>query len=282
MSLLRRMRRNRLCVFGGTVTLAFLVGGLVGAVMLAVPSLHHLYLQEDLINSLAPPGSHGLLGTDNLGRSLLARSLVGLAISIGVGIVVTTFSVVAGGITGLSAGYYGGRLDQVVSGVIDVTWGFPIILVAVVLAGVFLPGLTVVILAIALINWAGFARVLRGEALSLRERDFVKSARALGVPNLRIIRDHLVPNVIAPTLVLASYYLAITIIAEAGLSFIGVGVQPPTPSLGVMIADGRDYWTVDAWVVVIPGILLAVLVIGLNALGDGLRDVLDPRLRERG
>ncbi len=161
------------------------------------------------------------------------------------------------------------------------TWGFPVILLAVVLAGVLAPGIKTVVLAIALIIWAGFARILRGEALSLRERDFVKAARALGVPPLRIIWRHLVPNVVAPTMVLTSYYLAISVIAEAGLSFIGVGIQLPTPSLGAMIADGQNYWSVSAWIVVLPAAVLATLVIGLNALGDGLRDVLDPRMRGR-
>ena len=155
------------------------------------------------------------------------------------------------------------------------------ILLAVVLAGVLQPGLGIVILAIACIIWAGFARILRGEALSLRERDFVKASRALGVPPLRIIQRHLIPNVVAPTIVLTSYYLAIAVIAEAGLSFIGVGIQLPTPSLGAMIADGQSYWSVSAWIVALPAAALAILVVGLNALGDGLRDILDPRMRGR-
>jgi peptide/nickel transport system permease protein len=278
---LRRAARSRLFVAGSALTAVYLLIALGGLVILAVPSLHHTYLNQDLSTAFSAPGSNGLLGTDGLGRSMLSRLVVGIAVSLGISSAVTVFSIAVGGVIGLTAGYFGGRYDQLVSAVIDVTWGFPVILLAVVLAGVLQPGVWIVILAIACINWAGFARILRGEALSLRERDFVKASRALGVPSLRIIQRHLVPNVVAPTIVLTSYYLAVAVIAEAGLSFIGVGIQLPTPSLGAMIADGQTYWAVSAWIVLLPAIALAVLVIGLNALGDGLRDILDPRMRGR-
>src|SRR5262249_19052154 len=155
-----------------------------------VPSLHHLYLDQNLANALAPPGSHGLLGTDQLGRSMTWRLVVGCAVSLGISVSVTVVSIAIGGVLGLTAGFFGGRYDRIVSGVIDITWGFPVILLAAVLAGVLQPGVWIVVLAIALINWAGFARILRGDALSLRERDFVRAARALGVPSRRIITRH--------------------------------------------------------------------------------------------
>lgn len=275
------LARNRSAVMGGVTTAVFVLFGVVGLVMLAVPRFQNLYLNQDLSKALLPPPAD-LLGTDALGRNLVARVVVGMGVSLGVGLIVTVTSLLAGGALGILAGYYRGRLDTLVSGVVDVTWGFPIILLAVVLAGVLAPGLPTVILAITLINWAGFARIVRGEALSLRERDFVKAARALGVPDWKIMLRHLAPNVVGPTLVMGSYYVAITIIAEAGLSFIGVGAQPPTPSLGQIISDGRNYWSIDAWVVVMPGFVLAMVVWGLNTLGDGLRDVLDPRIRVRG
>jgi peptide/nickel transport system permease protein len=278
---LRRARRSRLFVVGCSITAVYLVVAAIGLVILAAPSLHDTYLNQNLSSAFSGPGSSGLLGTDQLGRSMLSRLAVGVAVSLGISSVVTVFSIVVGGVVGLTAGFFGGRYDQLVSAVIDVTWGFPVILLAVVLAGVLRPGVWIVVLAIACINWAGFARILRGEALSLRERDFVKASRALGVPPLRIIWRHLVPNVVAPTIVLTSYYLAIAVIAEAGLSFIGVGIQLPTPSLGAMIADGQTYWTVSGWIVLLPAGALAILVIGLNALGDGLRDILDPRMRGR-
>lgn len=278
---LARARRSRLFVVGCAITSVYVVLALIGLVILLVPSLHHLYLDQNLSDALSPPGTNGLLGTDELGRSMLWRLMVGCAVSLGVSISVTAFSILFGGAVGLTAGFFGGRYDQAVSAVVDVTWGFPVILLAVVLAGVFAPGIWIVVLAIACINWAGFARILRGEALTLREREFVKASRALGVRPRMIIQRHLIPNVLAPTIVLTSYYLAIAVIAEAGLSFIGVGIQLPTPSLGAMIADGQTYWTISSWVVLLPAAALAILVIGLNALGDGLRDILDPRMRGR-
>jgi peptide/nickel transport system permease protein len=180
------------------------------------------------------------------------------------------------------AGYFGGKLDFLLTGVIDVTWGFPVILLAVMLSGVISPGFWTVVLAIGLINWAGFARIIRGEVLSLRERDFVRSARALGAGPGRIMLRHLVPNVMPSTLVMAAYYLAIAIIAEAGLSFLALGVQPPTPRLGQLLAEASGYLSVDEWFVIVPGTALVLIVIGLNTVGDALRDILDPRLKVRG
>ncbi len=153
------------------------------------------------------------------------------------------------------------------------------ILIAVILTGAFGPGLTALVLAIGLINWAGFARIVRGEVLSLREREYIQAARAIGVGDLRLVVRHILPNVLGPALVMASYYVALAIIVEAGLSFIGMGAQPPLPSLGVMIADGRNYMLLDHWISTIPGLAIIFVVMGLNLLGDGLRDTFDPRLK---
>jgi peptide/nickel transport system permease protein len=141
------------------------------------------------------------------------------------------------------------------------------------------PGIPAVILAVSVVNWAGFARIIRAQTLSLRERAFVEAARALGVPSWKIILRHLVPNTVGVSLVMATYYIAVTVIAEVGLAFIGLGAQPPTPSLGQMIANGRNYLYNDPWVAIIPGLAIALIVLGLNTLGDGLRDIFDPRLR---
>ena len=279
---LRVARRDRAAVFGVVVTSAFLLTGIAGLLILGIPGLHDLYLKQDLGAALRPPLDHGVFGTDPLGRDLLARVVAGTGVSLAIAAVVTAISLLVGGVVGILAGYYRGKLDLVLSGVVDVTWGFPIILIIIILAGVLSPGLTTVVLGIALINWAGFARIIRGEVLALREQEFVRAAKAMGTPDRRIMLRHLAPNVIAPTLVLGSYYVAITIIAEAGTSFIGVGAQPPTPSLGQIIAEGQNYWSRDVWVVALPGAVLALIVLGLNALGDGLRDLTDPRLRTRG
>ncbi len=276
------LTRSRATLVGGTLTAAFLLTGLTGLLMIAVPGLKHLYLDQDLRSALQPPLENGLFGTDPLGRDLLARVVAGTGVSLAIAAIVTALSLLVGGVVGILAGYYGGKLDLFLSGVIDITWGFPIILIIIILAGVLSPGLSTVVIGIALINWAGFARIIRGETLKLRELDFIRAARAIGVPGWRIMLRHIAPNVVAPTLVLGSYYVAITIIAEAGTSFIGVGAQPPTPSLGQIIAEGQNYWAADVWVVAIPGVVLALIVLGLNSLGDGLRDLVDPRLRTRG
>jgi peptide/nickel transport system permease protein len=275
--------RSRAALVGGILTTVFVLTGIAGLIMIAVPSLNGLYLDQDLSAALEPPLSgHGLFGTDPLGRDLLARVVAGTGVSLAIAAIVTAISILVGGVVGILAGYHGGKPDLVLSGVIDITWGFPIILIIIILAGVLSPGLTTVVLGIALINWAGFARIIRGEALKLREQDFVRAARAIGAPSSRIMLRHIAPNVLGPTLVLGSYYVAITIIAEAGTSFIGVGAQPPTPSLGQIIAEGQNYWAQNLWVVAIPGTVLVLIVLGLNTLGDGLRDLVDPRLRTRG
>jgi peptide/nickel transport system permease protein len=263
---LRIFARNRSALFGAIITAAFLLTGIAGLVMIGFSSLHHLYLDQNLSHALSRPPEHGPFGTDPLGRDLLARVVAGIGVSLAIAAIVTALSLLVGGVVGILAGFYGGRIDALLSGVIDITWGFPVILVIV----------------IPLINWAGFARIIRGEVMVLREQDFVRAALALGASPLRIMVRHLAPNVIAPTLVMGSYYVAITIIAEAGTSFIGVGAQPPTPSLGQIISDGQNYLTRDVWVVAIPGAVLALIVLGLNAFGDGLRDFVDPRLRTRG
>jgi peptide/nickel transport system permease protein len=271
---------NKLALLGTFVTLCFVLVGLTGAVVVLTPGLKHLYLDQDLLAPLKPPLSSGhLLGTDNFGRDLAWRVAAGTGISLLVGFAVTLLSVLIGLVVGSLSGYFGGKLDALVSGIVDLTWGFPLLLVAVIVVGILSPGLTSVIVAVAAVNWAGFARIIRAEAISLREREFVEAARALGVRDLRIVARHVIPNTLASTLVMSSYYIAYTVIAEAGLSFIGMGAQPPTPSLGQLIAAGRDYLYVDAWVAIVPGIAIALIVLGLNALGDGLRDIFDPRLR---
>lgn len=271
---------NKLALLGAILTMIFVVVGVVGAVVLLVPQYQHLYLQQDLRHNLLPPLSGGhLLGTDQFGRDLMWRAMAGTGISLLAGVAVTALSMPVGMALGAISGYYGGASDRLVGGLIDITWGFPVILVAVIIAGMLQPGLWSVILAVSVVNWAGFARIIRAQVLSLREREFVEAAHALGVPDWKIIVRHLVPNTIGTTLVMASYYIAITVIAEAGLSFIGLGVQSPTPSLGQLISTGRAFLYVDAWAAFVPGLVIALIVLGLNTLGDGLRDIFDPRMR---
>jgi peptide/nickel transport system permease protein len=271
---------NKLALLGGILTIAFFAIAIVGAVILKLAQYHDLYLDQNLRGALKHPGAGGsLLGTDGLGRSMAWRLVAGSAVSLWAGLAVTVLSITVGLALGSVAGYAGGWVDRVISALIDLTWGFPVILVAVIFVGMLQPGLTAVILAISVVNWAGYARIVRAQVLSLKERAFVEAARALGVPTWKIIVRHLVPNMLGTMLVMASYYIAVTVIAEAGLSFIGLGAQPPTPSLGQMVAEGRKFLNKDPWIVILPGTTIALIVLALNTLGDGLRDIFDPRLR---
>ena len=271
----RRLARNKLALLGSLVAALYVLVGLVGPFLTPYD-----YAEQDLLAASLPPFSPGhLLGTDQVGRDMLSRLVVGIRISLLVGFGVTLISMVIGTLAGALAGFYRGWVDTLISGIVELTWGFPLILIAVILAGSLGPGLLAAVLAVGLINWAGFARIVRGEVLTLREAEYVQAARATGVSNGRILVRHVLPNVLAPALVMASYYVALAIIVEAGLSFIGMGAQPPLPSLGVMIAEGRNYMLQHHWVTTIPGLAIVSVVLGLNLLGDGLRDVLDPRLR---
>jgi peptide/nickel transport system permease protein len=274
----RQLSGNKLALVGSVIAVLF------GLIAIFGPMLApYDYAHQDLLNSYAKPFSDGhLLGTDQLGRDELSRLLEGIRISMGVGMVTTAAVLIIGSVVGMVAGYYRGWVDTIINGAVEMVWGFPLILIAVIIIGAMGPGLTGVIIAVAFINWAGFARIVRGEVLALREKEFIAGAKALGKGDLEIMLKHLLPNVMASALVMGSYYVAVAIIVEAGLSFIGMGAQPPLPSLGQMVADGRSYLQEDHWISTIPGVTIVLLVLGLNLVGDGLRDILDPRLkRER-
>jgi ABC-type dipeptide/oligopeptide/nickel transport system permease subunit len=272
------LSRNKLALVGTIIVLLFVLAAIFGP--LAAP---YDPAYQDLLSAREGPGAAGhLLGTDSLGRDELSRVLQGIRTSIAVGLLPTLIALVVGSLVGMVSGYYRGWVDKILNGLVEMVWGFPLILVAIIIAGALGPGLTPVILAVGFLNWAGFARIVRGEVLALREKEFVVGARALGKRDREIMVKHLLPNVLPSALVMGSYYVAVAIIVEAAFSFIGLGAQPPTASLGQMVADGRSYLQEDPWMSAVPGIAIVLLVLGLNLLGDGLRDVLDPRLkRER-
>jgi ABC-type dipeptide/oligopeptide/nickel transport system permease subunit len=231
--------------------------------------------------TLRPPGPSHPLGTDALGRDLLSRVLYGGQVSLMVGVGVEILVALIGTLIGLLAGYYGGWLDGLLMRITDVIMAFPSLILAIGLIAVFeTPGLDKVFLVLVLLGWTTIARVVRGEVLSLRNREYVLAARALGTGDGAILFRHLLPNCLAPILVAATIGVGGNMVAEAGLSFLGLGAQSPTISWGAMLAEGQTFLAVAPWVAVFPGLALLLAVLGVNLLGDGLRDLLDPRLKQ--
>lgn len=233
---------------------------------------------QELARRLEGPTLSHPLGLDELGRDILARLLAGTRISLLVGLAVVSVSSTVGMIMGAVAGYFGGRIDDLISRVMDVLLAFPGILLAIALVAVLGPSLRNVVLALSVIGWVAYARLVRGQALRAREFDFVQAARALGAGPGRIIIRHILPTALPAVVVQATLGMAGAIIAEAALSFLGLGVQPPTPSWGTMLDAGRSHLFDAPHLTIFPGLAIAVLVLGLNFLGDGLRDRVDPKL----
>ena len=233
---------------------------------------------QELARRLEGPSVSHPFGLDELGRDILTRIMAGARISLLVGLTVVSVSSVLGMFFGSLAGYFGGRVDDVISRVIDVLMAFPGILLAIALVAVLGPSLSNVILALSVIGWVGYARLVRGQALRAREFEFVQAARALGANSGRIVMTHILPTALPAVVVQASLGMAGAIIAEASLSFLGLGVQPPTPSWGTMLDAGRSHLFDAPHLTIFPGLAIAVLVLGFNFLGDGLRDRIDPKM----
>jgi len=233
---------------------------------------------QELARRLEPPTLSHPFGLDELGRDILARLLAGARISLLVGLAVVSVSSVVGMLVGSIAGYFGGRVDDVISRVVDVLMAFPGILLAIALVAVLGPSLTNVVLALSVIGWVGYARLVRGQALRTRELDFVQAARALGAGSPRVVLRHVLPTAFPAVVVQSTLGMAGAIIAEASLSFLGLGVQPPTPSWGTMLDAGRAHLFDAPHLTIFPGLAIALLVLGFNFLGDGLRDRVDPKL----
>jgi peptide/nickel transport system permease protein len=233
----------------------------------------------DVPNALQPPSGQHWFGTDELGRDVLSRVLVAIQASIWVAVVSVAFAVVVGVTVGIVAGYRGGWVDTVFMRVVDVMFAFPVLLLALAIVAVLGPGTTTTILAIGTVYTPIFARVARASTLSVRVEPYVQMSRAMGTGDLYILGRHIVPNIAGPLIVQTSLSLAFAILSEAALSFLGLGIQPPQPSLGRMIFDSQGFVTMAWWMAVFPGAAIFVIVLAFNLVGDGLRDVLDPKQR---
>jgi peptide/nickel transport system permease protein len=233
---------------------------------------------QELSRRLEGPSTSHPLGRDELGRDILSRLLSGARISLLIGIAVVSVSSTVGMAMGSIAGYFGGRVDDVISRIVDILMAFPGILLAIALVAVLGPSLTNVVLALSVIGWVGYARLVRSQALRAREFEFVQAARALGAGAPRIVLRHILPTALPAVVVQATLGMAGAIISEASLSFLGLGVQPPTPSWGTMLDAGRSHIFDAPHITIFPGLAIAILVLGFNFLGDGLRDRVDPKL----
>jgi len=270
-----RLRRDRFFQLG-----LALVGLVVAAAVLA-PWIAPLDpLKGDLRNAyLLGPGGRFVLGTDSQGRDVLSRVLYGARLSLSVGLISQSVAVTLGVLLGLVAGYYGRWVDALVMRLADVTLAFPTLLLLIAVAAAVKPSLPVVFVVIGLVGWAGMARLVRSQVLVLKRAEFVVAAQALGALDRRVLLRHLLPNVRTQVIIAATLGIAGAIMAEAALSFVGLGAQPPTPSWGAMVADGRDLLRVAPWVSFAPGIAIGIAVLGFNLVGDALREAYDPRLR---
>ncbi len=277
----RRLRKNRLALAGLVI-----IGALTVIAILA--PLLAPYGYRDVVHSghtNAGPGQAGLLGADNLGRDVLSRLLYGARISLSVGLVVQLVVVLVGVPLGAIAGYFGGWIDTLISRLIDIMYAFPTLLLIVLLSAALrespikqlLGGLFIIFIAIGLSSWVGDARLMRGQIISLKDREYVEAARALGARPGRILWKHLIPNALGPILVSVTFGIPGAIFAEAALSYLGIGVIPPTPSWGAMINDGQQAIFYSPTQVIFPGIAIALTMLSFTFLGDGMRDALDPR-----
>jgi peptide/nickel transport system permease protein len=270
----RRLRRDRAAVAGGAIIVA-----LVLCAILAPLIAPYDYVAQNMGNRYVPPGGPNLLGTDALGRDVLSRLLFGARISLMVGLIAVGIAVSFGVLVGAVAGYIGGRVDLLLMWVMDLILAFPALLLAIAIASALGPSVINAMIAIGIVNIPAFARLVRSSVLTIRGQEFVEAARSIGVGTTRIIALHVVPNVLAVVIVRATVALGFAILTEAGLSFIGLGAQPPEPSWGAMLNDGREAIRRAAHLTTIPGLCIMVTVLAFNLLGDGLRDALDPRMK---
>ena len=281
-STLRRMSRNPRCLFGAIVLSIMILGAIFAPVIAPYPANQ----QKPSIRNVAPFsedkfGDYHLLGTDSLGRDIFSRILYGARVSLLVGAAAVSVALLIGVPMGLISGFVGGRTDTIIMRLVDVQLAIPFFLLAVTLAALLGQGLRNVILLLGATSWIGFARIVRAQVLSIKQLPFIESARSVGVRSEVIMLRHVLPNSWTPIIVLASQAVGALIVAESSLTFLGVGVPPDTATWGGMIASGRNYLETAWWISTMPGLALTITVVAIYFLGDGLRDVLDPKMKRR-
>ena len=269
--LLRRLRSERKAIAGLTII------ALLALVAIFGPALAPYHPDADDFGILQAPSLEHPMGTDSFGRDLLSRLIIGTRVSFSVGFLAAMIALSIGGTLGLMAGYYGRWVDSVISRAVDLLWAFPVIILAVALVAVFGAGFRNVVIAIAVAYIDDFARIVRGETLGLREQDFAMAAKAVGARDNEVMLRHIMPNLIAPLTVQLSFAVGLGILTESTLTFLGLGVNPATPTWGLAINEGRDFVRQAWWISVFPGLAIVITVMALNLLGDGLRDALDVR-----
>jgi oligopeptide transport system permease protein len=276
----RRLRRNRMAMAGGYVTVVLTIAAFLGPFLIRA-TWGYDYDLQNLRYGARPPSAAHWFGTDFFGRDLLTRVLYGSQISLTVGFLAAVVAATIGTFYGAVSGFAGGRLDALMMRVVDIIYALPYMFLVIVLVTIFGKSLPLLFLALGLVGWLMTARIVRGQMLTLKEREFVMAARGLGVRGWTILRRHLIPNTLGPIVVYFTLTVPSMILQEAFLSFLGLGVQAPRPSLGALINDGAQHMAVFWWELVFPGGVMALLLFSLNFLGDGVRDALDPQMRGR-
>ncbi|NOZ49703.1 MAG: ABC transporter permease [Chloroflexi bacterium] len=275
-SLISRFAHNRSVVIGLTIVIALILT----AIFAPLVSPYNPIKQSFRIQ-LQPPSADHLFGTDEFGRDIFSRVLYGTRWALFVGMLADSIALALGVVLGLMAGYYGGRLDATIGWLTDVMLAFPYLLLAMIVVAVLGPGITNAMIAIGVVYVPQYIRLVRGTVLSIREMEYVEAARCIGMRDSRVIFRHILPNCVAPIIVMATLVIGWAIVETAGLSFLGLGAQPPIPEWGAMLSSGRNYMLSAWWIATFPGLAILVVVIGFNVLGDGLRDELDPYLTKR-
>ena len=274
--IMRLWRENKLAAVSAVVILLFVLAAILAPVLTP-----YTFDGMDLFNRLAPPSREHLLGTDEAGRDVLTRMLYGSRVSLLVGIVPTVISMLAGAVLGIIAGYSGGRTDAVIMRIADVMLAFPSMFLAMVIMYTLGDGMINIFLALALVNWASVARIVRAETLRLKKTEFVEAAQSIGVKKLVIMFRHILPNCIPSLIVLFTLNIPSAILSESSLSFLSIGIKPPQASWGLMVNEGRQFLYSQPWLSLSPSIAIMLVVLAFNFLGDGLRDVLDPHLKNQ-